>query len=152
MSEAQRREYWAAASQRWRDKHPDRSAQARRRSYARYRRIALRRIAGDGPVACVRCGCDDERVLEVNHKAGGGNEEAARTPGGMMGILVAVALGKRTTEDLELLCRGCNAIHSIELRFPDLISKFQIIWQSRSRYGLEVPIPINNPYENGSTI
>lgn len=71
---------------------------------------------------CVRCGCNDIRFLEVNHKNGGAwrvnkitkNEIGPR-------LWNRVRLDKRKTDDLELLCRPCNHIHFLELKYKEKI-------------------------------
>ena len=69
---------------------------------------------GNGIIACVRCGCTDIRFLEANHKNGGGRQER-KTLGGS--TIRAVASGRRKTDDLELTCKPCNAIHALELKY-----------------------------------
>jgi hypothetical protein len=39
------------------------------------RRIILLNIISNNNPYCIRCGCDDIRLLEINHKNGGGNQE-----------------------------------------------------------------------------
>jgi len=80
----------------------------------RLRAVIFNIISGNDP-KCVRCGCTDKRFLEINHKNGGGGKE-------MKGGLSAkfywdIYMGRRETGDLELLCRPCNAIPALELKF-----------------------------------
>jgi hypothetical protein len=35
-------------------------------------------------------------------------------------------VGKRTTEDLELLCRPCNALHWLEMKYGPL--PMRVVW------------------------
>lgn len=67
---------------------------------------------------CIRCGCDDVRFLEVNHKNGGGNKERkeARNRGGST-MRRDIVSGHRSISDLEVLCKPCNAIHALELAY-----------------------------------
>lgn len=74
----------------------------------------LQLIAGDGPIACVRCGCDDVRLVEINHRDGGGGKDRRK---GSESWLIDIIAGRRSTHDLEVLCRPCNSVHALELRF-----------------------------------
>ncbi len=78
-----------------------------------------RRLKGltliDPSLKCVRCGCNDVRFLEINHKNGDGAGEHQDH------IDREVASGRRKTDDLELLCRPCNHIHYLETKFGETI-------------------------------
>ncbi len=87
------------------------------------------RISGSINPVCTRCGCDDSRLIEINHKAGGGKKKEG---GNFKKLYVEIASGRRDTEDLELLCRPCNAIHYLE-----------------SKYG---PLPMNVAWTGGGLI
>lgn len=84
-----------------------------RKSYALLRRRVFFKITGSIHPQCVRCGCDDYRFLEINHKHGGGGKEIKTRAGR---FYLNVALGRRSVSDLELLCRACNAVHFLEQR------------------------------------
>lgn len=58
---------------------------------------------------CVRCGVDDYRVLQVNHRQGRGREE--RAP---QSLYRDIVMGRRTTDDLELRCANCNILYEYE--------------------------------------
>ena len=83
------------------------------------RRIKLLNIISDSNVCCIKCGCDDIRLLEINHKNGGGNKELQK---GKQSIRFYddILEGIRKTDDLELLCRICNNRHYLELKFGEL--------------------------------
>jgi hypothetical protein len=117
-----------ATRRRWRKNHPDRSAAQVRRKRARVRDIALRRIAGGVP-RCAGCGCTDVRLLEVNHKNGGGRTEHRKLGAGVLVRLVA--RGKRAIDDLDLRCKVCNALHAIGLKFPGAEEEFTVTWAHR---------------------
>ena len=85
--------------------------------YKKHRVFALKKI-GFGVIVCVRCGCNDERLLEVNHKNGGGSQEHKKSI--YSNFIHAIAVGRRKTEDLEILCRPCNAIHYLEKKYGKL--------------------------------
>ena len=84
------------------------------------------RICGDIVPRCVRCGCDDPRLLEINHKNGGGGKEMDHGKNSQS-FYHAIAVGKRTTEDLEILCKPCNAIHALEMKYGAL--PLRVIWK-----------------------
>ena len=69
---------------------------------------------------CVRCGCDDIRLLEINHKNGGGRLDNRN-------IIQRIRTKERKTDDLELLCRPCNAIHFIEKKFGEKFP-LKVVW------------------------
>lgn len=74
---------------------------------------ALRKISG-GKIKCVRCGIKDIRVLDINHKNGGGRKELKKNK--LSHLSVRIALGNRKISDLEILCRNCNYLHWLELK------------------------------------
>jgi len=79
-------------------------------------RIDILNIISNNNPVCVRCGCDDVRLLEINHKNGGGGEERKKE----MNYYQNIHKGRRKTDDLELLCRVCNAWHYLELKYGKL--------------------------------
>ena len=89
----------------------------RTRIYGRKTRLlALQMVSKMEKPACI-CGCDDLRVLEINHKNGGGRQEYKKF--GLTGHRLhrAIVTGKRKVDDLNVRCRVCNAIHDVERRF-----------------------------------
>ncbi len=81
-------------------------------------RVAVLNIISGGNPHCVRCGCDDIRLLEINHKNGGGGQEKQKTSPGTFHWNIYT--GKRKTDDLEVLCKVCNAWHYLELKYGKL--------------------------------
>ena len=71
-------------------------------------------------INCVRCGCDDYRLLEINHKNGGGKKELKNFQKYGRSIEEVIRRGWRETDDLELLCRPCNQIHYLERKYGSL--------------------------------
>jgi hypothetical protein len=98
----------------WREKHREQSRQYFRKWYKKTRLEVLTKI-GKGQLACNRCGFDDYDGLEVNHRNGGGRKEHRNPSTGGVNFYRAIANGKRTTKDLELLCRPCNLVHAAEM-------------------------------------
>jgi hypothetical protein len=99
-----------ARIQRWRDAGGNdvraaRSAELR----ATKRRDALQFLGG----ACVRCGFDDERALQIDHVNGGGKREIAALASGSYGVLMRVLSG---VSGYQLLCANCNWIKKHEQR------------------------------------
>ena len=103
-----RKRYYAENSEKMRE--------VGRRSNTKARHKALCMIARSDKPCCVRCGCDDERFLEINHKNGGGNKERKETMQ-TGGLKFSIINGNRSVEDLEILCKPCNAIHALELKY-----------------------------------
>ena len=106
-----------AKSQRWRERHPDAVKQVywdnkeKMQAYARQRLFEIKtqamNILGG---KCVDCGITDVRVLQVNHKAGGGQKE--QLFGGDM--YRAIISGERKTDDLDIRCANHNIIYEYE--------------------------------------
>ena len=107
----------------WKLKNPDKAMAYRRAPHRKALEVVSR-----GKMACVYCGCDDIRILEINHKKGGGGKETERgslhTP-----FYYAIIQGKRPIDDLEVVCKICNIRHFVTLRFPDLVGRFKIEWR-----------------------
>jgi hypothetical protein len=77
---------------------------------------------------CVSCGCDDMRLLEVNHKNGGGGKEMGKgIANKSMTFYRDITMLRRKTDDLEVLCRVCNAKHYLELKYGKLPIK--VTWE-----------------------
>jgi len=89
------------------------------------RKRVLFKIGGSVPARCVRCGCDDYRLLEINHKNGGGTSERDYV-GKIQAFYWNIIKGRRPTDDLEILCRPCNSIHWLELKYGPL--PMRVVW------------------------
>lgn len=63
---------------------------------------------------CAKRGFADIRALEIDHINGDGAIERKNTRRAGHIMYRAIALGQRTTEDLQLLCCNCNKIKRIE--------------------------------------
>lgn len=88
----------------------------------------LRALEMLGGAICVYCGCDDIRVLEINHKNGGGCKEWT----GHHSLVYEIVAGRRPTNDLEVVCRICNAWHYISLRHPEIAKEYSIQWKRQA--------------------
>src|SRR3990167_9136 len=80
----------------------------RTKAYQRRLRLGvIDRLGGE----CRRCGFDDPRALQLNHKKGGGTKEMNHH--GIAGFYTKILSGER--DDIELLCANCNWIYEYEI-------------------------------------
>ncbi|MDD5501609.1 MAG: hypothetical protein PHH57_08050 [Candidatus Omnitrophica bacterium] len=79
-----------------------------------------------GGVVCVNCGCDEIDFLEINHKDGGGCAELRKIN---RSLYEDIYYGRRGTEDLEVLCRVCNALDHLKRKSNGKTAPYRIIWQ-----------------------
>jgi len=94
---------------------------------AEARTKALQKISGQDKPTCHHCGCDNLRFLEINHLNGGGQKESKLRRGNR--FTKDVLIGRRSVEDLEILCRVCNALHYLGLKFGQgSTSRFVVTW------------------------
>lgn len=86
-----------------------------KRYYHAYKAKVLEKLGG--PI-CVYCGCDDIRILEINHVNGGGAIQRRNklTKSGS-GLLKDISIGVTSVDGLNVACRVCNAIHDVRKRF-----------------------------------
>lgn len=63
---------------------------------------------------CKGCGCNDIRVLQINHVHGGGTRE--RLSMGLSGfkLIREIVAGRRGVDDLDIRCANCNIIFEYE--------------------------------------
>ena len=80
----------------------------------------------DHAMKCANCGCDDTRFLEINHIKGGGKKEQKKH-GATQNPVSLIQQGKRGTEDLNLLCRPCNALDHLER--VNGKTPFRVVWE-----------------------
>lgn len=92
----------AAASKRYKQRHPERVGKSRRRL-----RDSVLALLGS---VCTQCGFSDVRALQVDHINGGGHKERAEK--GWVGILRDI-LKYGPQNKYQLLCANCNAIKRI---------------------------------------
>jgi hypothetical protein len=70
-----------------------------------YKKEKLKALEMSGGAICINCGCNNVDFLEINHKNGGGKKEQKNG----IHFIQDIYLGKRKTDDLNVLCRVCNA-------------------------------------------
>jgi len=56
------------------------------------------------------------RFLEISHKNGRDREEKENGPEGLA-LTLAITMGRRAVDDLQLLCKPCNSVHTLELKY-----------------------------------
>jgi hypothetical protein len=84
------------------------------------RRIRMRLkallIISNNKLECNLCGCNDLKILEINHINGGGHQEVYKyaTSDNIYKFYNAIISGKRSIDDLEVLCKICNALHYVQ--------------------------------------
>jgi len=113
----------AEATRKWRAKHPDKVKKSRKIIYNN-RKIKALKIVGDSK--CARCGCDEIDFLEFNHKNGDGCKDWKKSGGKAM--MDRILTQKRKTDDLEILCRVCNALEFLERKNSKSAQNYRILW------------------------
>jgi hypothetical protein len=86
-------------------------------------RIRVLKILGN---KCSNCGCDDLRMLEINHLKIG-KSGRPKLHGGSSGFYLKILDGRIPKEDLDVRCRVCNALHYCQKKFGD--SSHKVIWE-----------------------
>jgi len=76
------------------------------------------KIAGNEHPICDNCRCDDIRLIEINHKNGDGARDTRSKY--HQKFLYDIITGRSKTDDLDLRCRVCNALHYIESKYGKL--------------------------------
>lgn len=115
---------WRTYNRSFYQKNTEHCRKQRRDRYEEYRRQAMTMLGG---VKCEKCGCDRYELLEINHKNGNGAKELRSKWKTLSNFVRAIVLGKRKTDDLNVLCRPCNAVHYLEMKHGPL--PFQIEWR-----------------------
>jgi hypothetical protein len=128
----QNREYYLKNKKRidkyrekWVKEHPELQKKTKKKSREKVRVAVLKMIAKSEHPVCENCGCDDIRLLEINHINGGGYQDTKGCRGSR--FYQKIYKKQRPTDDLNVLCRVCNAEHAMELRYGKL--PYKIIYQ-----------------------
>lgn len=125
-TQEQKRKRLSEHTRQYREKHSDRVKEQRLKQYIARKHKAFLVIGG---AICRRCGCDEISFLEFNHKEGNGCKEHRANNG--TSIMDRILTKKRNTEDLECLCRVCNALDYLERKNPDSASKYMITYTGK---------------------
>jgi hypothetical protein len=97
------------------------------------RRIQAMTIIAKGKPKCVNCGCDYLPFLEINHINGNGTQERKNDQAKGSHFCSNIVNGKRSTEDLEITCRLCNALHYLKLyKDSSMAAYFNVSWNVES--------------------
>ncbi len=75
----------------------------------KYKFLAFSKIS-NGKIICARCGLDKIDYLQINHKDGNGKSDHQS----IRSFYRKIALGRRDTKDLEILCSLCNWAYFLE--------------------------------------
>lgn len=87
--------------------------------YRKRLRIEALTIIGNGTIKCCNCGCDDERFIEINHIHGGGTQQIKRSKD-YNKYYRDIKFGRRSIRDLNLLCRVCNSLHYLQMKYGEI--------------------------------
>lgn len=110
------------AHKKYRKEHSDKM-----KDYVLERRIkALQIVSNSENPKCIYCGCDDFRFLEINHINGGGYKEWKDLRKKGTNLINQIVYHNRPTDDLEIACRPCNAIHYLKMKYGEV--PLQVIW------------------------
>ena len=86
---------------------------------------AMLLVSKTGRVECNRCKCDELLFLEFNHVNGGGCKEYRENRTSME---EKILFNKRGVDDLEILCRICNALDYLGRKNYKQHKRFSIKW------------------------
>lgn len=114
----------------WKKNHPEKEREYNKNQYKKVR-ISVLNIISNGNPRCVRCGCDDINLLEINHKNGGGQKEFDKE--NTQNFYRKIYKRVRKIDDLELLCKVCNAWHALELKYGKL--PYKVIYNKKLLHG-----------------
>jgi 5-methylcytosine-specific restriction endonuclease McrA len=59
---------------------------------------------------CAACGTTNLRLLQIDHRDGGGHQERIKDGLFGKGLVRAILSGARATDDLQLLCANCHQL------------------------------------------
>ena len=82
----------------------------------------------NGKIECSRCGCPVLKCLEVNHIHGGGTKDTTMYDRNQRFYRDVVSC-RRKTDDLNLLCRGCNGFDHLERIYgKQVVGSWDVKW------------------------
>lgn len=96
----------------YKDRNKQRAAQ--RPLAVKYRAQLRARLFAVFGSKCVNCGCDDARILELNHIRGGGRKDRAKTQNCSAAIYRKALKDPNRKKKYNILCRICNALHYVQ--------------------------------------
>ena len=118
----------------WNIQHPEYRSNYRRKLKLK----AMQKVSGLQVPECRGCGCDDIRMLQINHKNGDGYAErkAKKDYTGNV-IYRAIISGERPAEDLDVMCGVCNWKHYYEMRYGHLLFEVRYLGSAMQCSGKE---------------
>jgi len=120
------REHLRENDRRWRKNNLQHCRELDVRQRKKLRLIVLQKVSGQENPYCVGCNCDDLRLLEVNHKNGGGSKELKKGKDARR-FYLDIKYGGRSTDDLNVLCRVCNNRDYLERKYGESLP-YKIMW------------------------
>lgn len=96
-------------------------------------------IVGRGMVKCAYCGCDDIKLLEVNHINGDGRLDRERKGGS--NLYCNIFSGRRAVHDLNIACKLCNWWHYIDRKYGPKLP-YTIAWNAPKKTRKIKAIPV----------
>jgi len=136
---------WLARSVAWKKNNPQKTKEiyakwkkankikANELERKRYCRLRLKALEIIGKLHCSNCGCNRYDFLEINHINGNGYQERKTTQTAK--FYSNIINGKRSTEDLNILCKPCNVLHYLELVHGTL--PYKVVWDEKLVSGHE---------------
>jgi hypothetical protein len=99
------------------------------KKYRNSKRIQAMNLISNNNIICNNCGCNNINILEINHINGGGREERrVNNYRCSIHFYKAIINGTRSIDDLNILCKICNTLHYISLKFKNI--KYNITYIS----------------------
>jgi hypothetical protein len=77
-----------------------------------YRNLRLRVMEVLGGPQCVNCGCTNIKILEINHRKGGGSQESSQGKR-LRQMYRDIIYGRVRRSRYNVLCKVCNALHYV---------------------------------------
>ena len=106
----------------YRERYPEKIKEQRKRQHTSRKKKAMAIV---GSLVCENCGCNQIDFLEFNHKNGNGCKEHKENRSAMMDMILTHS---RSTADLNILCRVCNALDYLTRKNSDESRRFTILW------------------------
>lgn len=126
------REYQLLRMAKWRIRNRKRLREQDVKKHKELRLIVLQKISGVEKPFCFMCHCDDIRLLEINHKNGGGTKELKKGRNARR-FYLDIKHCRRGINDLNVLCRVCNNWDYLERKYGSL--PYTVIWNGGNMNG-----------------
>lgn len=110
---AYRREWMRNYMRELRESHKQQGTKYRWNSSEYGQKLRLKAMGCIGGSICASCGCDDLRILEINHINGGGNK-SMKDRSNTKQLYRKIIKHVNPTSEYNVLCRPCNALHYVQ--------------------------------------